>query len=367
MLLYDAIIVDAMVNNRKVSLMFDTGFSGCAVVDQSINIGKPTGYMTLRDFVGTLQAPTVKVTSLKLGEKTIDPTDMEAVQQPARGYSFSYNRHCDGIMGFEVIYKYVVEINFEKKRFIFYPKTHDITKRTPDNQKTFLAKLLPTGNRAMEMEVVASTGKKMILALDTGNAFYSTTHKDVLERIGLWDAAKKPKFMRSAFVASGEVASWTKKMENLTIYGVPVKESYWSIIDAPSSSAEGDGTVGFGFLKNFNITVDYERRRVWLENFTGKAGSEPVGDLGISAFWDDNKQRARVGRVAPDSPADKAGVKVADDILSVDGNEVLNTGPKNLIRMFEGPKGEKVKLVLSRNGQLIRTEIAREYLHNVYP
>ena len=104
-----------------------------------------------------------------------------------------------------------------------------------------MLKMLPIGNNSVEAEVVAPNGKKMILALDTGNAFFATTHRDVLERIGLWPANQAPKFMKSAFVASGEVASWYKKMTDLTIFGVPVKSSVWSIIDLPSSSAEGDG------------------------------------------------------------------------------------------------------------------------------
>jgi hypothetical protein len=360
----DAIVVDAQVNGRKVSLMFDTGFSGTVVLNASVNIGATTGVMNLRDFVGTFQASTVKIKTFKLGSMNIDPQDKEAVLTGDRDYSFSYNTHCDGIMGYEVIGDRVFEINFENKKFIFHPKSVDITKRTPDNKKTFLAKLLPTGHNSLEMEVLAPTGKKLVLALDTGNAFYATTHKDVLERVGLWPAGQSAKFLKAAFVASGEVSSWYKSMKDMTIYGVPVAESTWSIIDLPSSSAEHDGTVGFGFLKNFNITVDYDRRRVWLENHSGKAGNEPDGDLGISAFYDPDDKRLKIGRVAPDSPAAKAGLKRGDHILSLDGVENFNIGYRRLLTLFEGPKGSKAQLVVSRQGSLIRVELEREFLVN---
>ena len=360
----DAIIVDATINNRKVSLMFDTGFSGAVVLNASIDIGPKTGTMTLRDFVGTFEASTAKIKSLKLGQKTINPTDMEAVLTADRDYSFSYNTHVDGIMGFEVLQASVVEINFEQKKFIFHPSTVDITKRVPDGKKTFLSRLLPTGHNALELEVVAPSGKKLILSLDTGNAFYATTHKDSLERVGLWPAGQNPKFMVSAMVASGEVASWYKRMKDMVIYGVPVKESVWSIIDLPSSSAESDGTVGFGFLKNFNITFDYDRRRVWLENFTDRVGNDPDGDIGISAFTDPSDKRVKIFRVAPSSPADKAGVKRGDHILSIDGHENLNVSYRKLRKMIEGPKGSKAQLVLSRQGNLIRLEVERDYLIN---
>ncbi|HZH98232.1 MAG TPA: PDZ domain-containing protein, partial [Fimbriimonadaceae bacterium] len=273
--------------------------------------------------------------------------------------------HCDGIMGFAVIQNYVTEINMEKSRFIFHPKSVDITKRTPDNKKSFLLKMLPLGHSSIELEVMAPTGKRLHLALDTGNSFYATTHKDVLERVGLWPENKQAKFLKSSFVASGAVDSWSKKMENMTIYGVPVKTSYWDIIDLPSSSAEGDGTVGFGFLKNFNIIIDYDRRRVWLENFTGKVENDPTGEIGISAAYDARRGRVRVFRVAPESPADKAGIKAGDDVLSIDGTPMgKELGYREIEALLDGEVGSKVKLSVSRGGDLKRYELERAHLIN---
>jgi predicted aspartyl protease len=357
-----AIIVDSVVNGKKAALMFDTGFSGSVIVDSSLNIGEPTGKIGLRDFVGQFEAETVKVKSLKLGAMTIDPTGMNAVKIPGQDNTMSYGMNCMGIMGFEVISKYVTEISFEKGKFIFYPNTLDITKRTPDNKRTFLAKLLPVGHSSMEMLVTASNGKQMILALDTGNSFYATTHRDVLERIGLWEPGREPKFMRSAFVASGEVASWYGRFKDLKVYGVPVPDSTWSIIDLPSSSAEHDGTVGFGFLKNFNITIDYGRRRVWLENFTGQTGSEPEADVGL--IVGPRNDKVIVFRVAPESPAAKAGIKIGDMLLSKDGVDVTNIGFRRFMSFFDGKQGTKMSLAMSRNGQLVRHELVREYLVN---
>lgn len=359
-----AIIVDAVINGKKLSCMFDTGFSGTVVCDDNINLGKSTGTMTLRDFVGEFQAKTTKVTSLKLGAMNIDPTDMEVVQQPQAHLSASYNTHTDGIMGFQVISKNITEISFEKSRFIFHPKTVDISKRKPDGKRTFLMKMLPLGHDSIEGEVTTKEGKRLVLALDTGNAFYATTHKDVLERVGLWKAGQEPRFMKSAFVASGEVSTFYKRMTDMSIFGVPVPNSVWSIIDLPSSSADGDGTVGFGFLKNFNITVDYDRRRVWLENFTDKVTDDHIAELGITAAYDARSKRVRVYRVAPESPASKAGLKAGDAILSIGDVEMATQTYRQLTDLMEGDPGTKVRMVTSRNGELKRLELERVELVN---
>ncbi len=362
-----AMIVDAVLNGKPTTYMFDTGFSGVIVMDAPIDIGKPDGTMTLRDFVGSFQAETVSVKSLELGPLKIDPTGMTVVKQPSGRMSESYNTHCDGIMGLEVIRNYVTEINFEKRKFIFYPDSYDISKRTPDNQKTFLAKMLPKGGNSMELEVKTKDGQSMYLALDTGNGFYATTHKDVLERVGIWKPGQEVEFMTQAMVASGAVESFYMLMPEVNIYGVPVKSSVWSIIDLPSSDAAHDGTVGFGFLKNFNITFDMKRRRVWLERWTDKVENEPVAEIGIGAFYDERSDRTIIYDVSPKSPADKAGIKPGDLLLGVDGEEPRELSFRALNQLFEGEKGSKVKLVTSRNGQILRYEVERNYLINGLP
>jgi PDZ domain len=361
----DAIIVDAKVNGRTVSLMFDTGFSGAVNVENTIDVGKVTGTVTLRDFVGEMQANTVKMMSLQLGDKKLDTTDMsEIVLSPPSGYSFAYNTHCDGIMGYETIKNEITEINYQNNKFIFHPRSFDISKRIPDNKRTFMAKMLPIGSTSIELPVETPSGKKMTLALDTGNAFYATTHRDVLERVGLWNSDKKPNFMTSAGVASGAVDSFDYKMPSVKIFGVPVEASVWDIIDLPSSSAEGDGTVGYGFLHNFNIIIDFERRRVWFENWTGKFANEVEGDLGLVAGYSPKKKRAIVADVSPGTPADLAGIKEGDDLLSVDGIDATNLGYRKLRKVFKGPVGTKVDLAYSRAGNLKRVSVERKALIN---
>ena len=153
-------------------------------------------------------------------------------------------------------------------------------------------------------------------------------------------------------------------MPKLSIFGVPVETSVWDIIDLPASAADSDGTVGFGFLKNFNIIIDYERRRVWLENFTGKFHEDEPAETGISVFWDNAKKSYVVYRVEDSSPASKVEIKRGDLLLSVDGDEALNIGFDRMKDKLEGKAGTKVKLAMSRAGQLYRVEVERVPLIN---
>ncbi|MER3495398.1 MAG: hypothetical protein C4320_00340, partial [Armatimonadota bacterium] len=293
--------------------MFDTGFSAWVNVNSNISLGKPTGKTTMVDFVGTSEADTVKIKSLQLGGKPVNcSSNAEAFISGNTDYSSGYNTHCDGLMGFAVIKDNITEINFEKKKFIIYPRSFDITKLPVDNKKKFLVKLSPTGAASMELPVETANGGILTLSLDTGNAFYATTFPESLERVGILKEGFKPKFIKQSGVASGAVDSYSMKMPPLKIFGVPVETSVWDIINLPSALAGFDGTVGFGFLKNFNIVIDYDRRRVHLTNWTGSTADEEEGDVGIGAAHNDRTNRTIVYGVTPDGPADKAGIKRGD-------------------------------------------------------
>ncbi|MDI9641183.1 PDZ domain-containing protein [Kamptonema cortianum] len=359
-----AIVVDSVVNGKPVSTMFDTGFSGSYILSDTLNLGKSTGSITLQDFVGTFQAETVKVTSVKVGSKTLAPGNMTIIKQRGSDYSASYGVHCDGLMGLEVFANEIFQINFEHSKFVFYPKSHDLTKIALKSEKCRLMKMLPIGNNSIVLAVEAPTGKKMYLALDTGNSFYATTHKDVLERIGMWKVGAKPTFTSGAWVASGPVDTFNLRLKNLNIYGIPVEESVWSIIDLPSSSAEGDGTVGFGFLKNFNVTIDMERRLVLLENFTGKLSDPEMAHVGLRAVYNGRTQRMFIFDVTPNSPAAKAGIREGDNLISVNGEFVRNISPDKLDDMLKGPAGTTVQLATSRDNLLSRHELERVPLIN---
>ena len=57
--------------------------------------------------------------------------------------------------------------------------------------------------------------------------------------------------------------------------------------------------------------------------------------------------------------ADKAGLKVGDKILTIDGKDVRALGPKGVHQALSGEVGEKVKLTVVRGEEIIRVTLKR--------
>jgi carboxyl-terminal processing protease len=71
-----------------------------------------------------------------------------------------------------------------------------------------------------------------------------------------------------------------------------------------------------------------------------------------------------IWNVTPGSPADAAGIKKGDEVLSVDDQSVTSTTFRRFDSMMEGPEGSTVKIVVSRKGEVMRFELKRVFLIN---
>jgi len=72
--------------------------------------------------------------------------------------------------------------------------------------------------------------------------------------------------------------------------------------------------------------------------------------IGVRVTYSDDPVGVYVSYVFPDSPADKAGVKKSDVIVSIEGVEVTEENYNEIIDTIPGDEGTPVKLEILRNG-----------------
>lgn len=104
--------------------------------------------------------------------------------------------------------------------------------------------------------------------------------------------------------------------------------------------------------------IPKDEMEAYTENITGNF----VG-IGIYMVADENSGRVVVYYPIPGSPAEKAGIKAGDQIISVDGTEYTYEDFDKIADYIKGEEGTKVKLVIQRNDEKIELEIKREKIN----
>ena len=93
----------------------------------------------------------------------------------------------------------------------------------------------------------------------------------------------------------------------------------------------------------------------YMNDMSGK-----FGGIGVMIEYDYQNETIMVNTVYPESPAEKAGIKVGDFIYAIDGKTVTELGLNNAVYHVRGEIGTPVELELIRNGEHITLTAIRD-------
>lgn len=84
---------------------------------------------------------------------------------------------------------------------------------------------------------------------------------------------------------------------------------------------------------------------------------------GIGAQIREEDRRILIVRVLPGMPAEKAGMKAGDVVLTIDGAATVNMAAEEAQSLLRGPVGEVVVVVVRRGDETVTLEITRDTIH----
>lgn len=110
-----------------------------------------------------------------------------------------------------------------------------------------------------------------------------------------------------------------------------------------------------GIGDEYTEYIPADEMEEYTENITGNF----VG-IGIYMVADEDSGRVVVYYPIPESPAERAGIKAGDLIISVDGIEYTSEDFDSIADYIKGEEGTNVKLVVERDGERLTFDIVRE-------
>lgn len=348
-------IIKACYENVKDSLNFilDTGSGGISLDSATcseFNINATQTDTTLTGIAGTQKVSfvfnkTLHLPGLNLGQLNFHVSDYSVL-------SSVYGEKVDGIVGYSFFSKYIVKINFDKLEVEVYSPgkiKYPMGGTTLHPVFTFLPVqyMQVKDKRRVDFNFYFDTGAGLCFLMSdqfaTDSAIILNKRKPVITQ-----AEGMGGKMRMRLTVVKEV-----KLGPYRFYQVPTY-LYQDIYKVTSYPFTG-GLVGNDLLKRFNLTINYPQREIHLLPNNHFNELFEYGYTGFSIYLVNGK--IIVDDVINGSPADKAGFKIDDEVVSVGTN--FSNNIQQYKDILQEPNA-RIQVIVRRKGQLmtiiLRTE-----------
>ena len=342
------ILLKGTLNNIPDSLNFiiDTGSGGIsldsAVVDE-LKLTTTHSDRIIRGIAGIRQVDYALHNTLHLPGLQMDSLDFHI-----NDYSLLtgvYGIRIDGIIGYSVLRRYIVHIDYNLHQLHFYtpgtykyPRGGTLLRPAFNNLPMQLATI--KDDRQVRQRFYLDTGGGLCLLLSddfTGDSLLFDKKKKMLPTITEGLGGKKPMMITTV----KELKLGPYRFKHVPTY---VFDDEYNVTSYPTLG----GLLGADILRRFNITINYPRAEIHLLPNTHFRDPFDYSYTGMEIFFEEGK--AVIGAVMKDSPAEKCGLQVGDAIFAIDN--VVGISFQNIKNLLQGAD-RRVKIIVMRNNQPI--------------
>jgi hypothetical protein len=329
-------------------MLFDTGSlsvlmpkfaAQLGLKDEGTQDGNPGGAK-----IGVVRADKVELGGLTLDRQTFATIDLADLMRRVEGLD-----DVAGIIGHELFKRFPTRLDFVQARATFYdPATYK-----HDGAGT----AVPITFRGTAPKVAGTVdGIAGAFLIDTGSRGSLTLTSPFVHANGL--AAK---FDAKAEVIAGKgigglVRARLARAGELQFGGITIKQPVTTLArDGEGALGDPDlaGIIGFGILRQFNLTFDYARNVIHFAK-NGAFGAADAYDR--AGLWLERVDKGfEVVDVVAGGPAAAAGLKAGDVVVGVNGKAWSATTLSSVRNDLKAAPGTKVRLRLAAGGERIVT------------
>jgi predicted aspartyl protease len=340
------IVMKVQINEQKdLTFLLDTGATAL-VLDTRLGIrGLHIEETQFREAEGITKAEAVSIENIQIASEkgTVNVHNAYALLTPLNTLSQRFGRRIDGVLGMSVLAGFVLEIDYAKKFVRFYnTRLYSIATRKPDNQKTFLLDLKPVNPKAT-ISCLLVSGKlhpkyDYDFLLDTGFSGYVGVAHTAAQEAGHF-GENTPRIPITSYGVNRSFQSYRLKAPFLSLGEINLTGRTIQV-DVRNKEQYGQfGLLGNRLLQNYRLTLDTQRRKMWLERVTeAEEADEPEG-LALGLLVKHDGRVYKVAQVLPNSPAQRAGIRVGDLIVAVNGKLTYEMTAARVLGLINDPKG----------------------------
>jgi hypothetical protein len=343
------IILKVRVNDSApLKFMFDTGASGSLLSAgkaaelhlSKVDSARATGVGGSKE--GYLAAVSLSVPDVKVLNQRIFVLPLEGLPCEMRDIV--------GIMGYDFIKEFVVEINYEARTIsLFDPLSYRYT----GHGDVIPVTLKGTPRVRARLGLPGATILEGLFEIDTGSDGALSINSPFVTKHALAQSLKD-QFAGSNSGLGGESKAIDARIGSFSLGRYMVASPIVSLSQSTEgalSVEDNDGPIGNEILHRFRVVLDYSRRSMMLE--PNSHLSDPFeNDMSGIALDSEGKDCHvfKVVGVEEKSPAAEAGIVVGDEIIAVDGkpaNQFISTQIEKLLMQ----DGAERSLTLRRDGK----------------
>ncbi|MGH7725296.1 MAG: aspartyl protease family protein [Candidatus Eiseniibacteriota bacterium] len=319
-----------------------------------LTLGEPMGIVGLG---GGTNARTATLPRIGLG--SLSRTNVQCLVIDFSELRTGLGIPVEGILGFSALNRYAVTFDFALG-------TLELAENSPPQE-------LGDGSARVRFEIVGGLpqiearvdgGDPISFIVDTG-AFRTFVPRTTGEAIATTARVPGIPFVGADGRALEGVAV---RARSLTVGTAEVARPIVLYASSPATNdpvgitlASGDrGVLGSDILRRFRVTLDYPRSELVLEP-PGKGGvtrldvePETDGLIGPGLVPVREGTTYRVQAVIAGSPAERAGVRVGDRLIAIDGREIAGLSTSDVLSMLSGGRGTRVKVRVRTGGEAVR-------------
>jgi hypothetical protein len=264
----------------------------------------------------------------------------------------------DGLVGGEFFHQYVVLIDYPGSRIKVYPKTFNYE----GDGQVIPVTLEPHAHA--DFDLLTADGRTVCgnFLIDTGVRMAFLFNGPFAHKHGLLQGQPAARDLLVGVGVQGETRGDVFSLPAASIGGVTVEDivsvaALDTVVVADDPTGRDGGILGGDLLRRFRVWFDYPHNRVIFEPTHELAKGFAYDRSGMFLLSEgDNYRTVRVRGVAKGGPADDAGIRQGDVIVSIDGRMTKRLGLEETRRLFRENKA-RYKLVLERNGRTVGATI----------